>query len=425
MKVKAIFGPPGTGKTRTLVEIAHEQAEKTGKHVLYLSYTKAAAAEAVSRVDDNRIKPSTLHSFAFNALGMNRAAVVDRIKLAEFGKATGIPFQGSERGSDEPQEGDEYQTVLEYANNRIIDPMDAYEVFGKPGTMTRFEWFIKAYTEWKKTYGYMDFDDMLQHFTKAPFVKLQAESVILDEGQDCTPQQWLAFLRIIENAKNVWVAGDDDQAIYEWSGANPHGMIEFAEESDGEVTVLDQSWRVPRAAYRDSQALIGQVSKRVEKVFKPRDAEGSVTRYGDFWDVDLQKFYKSGGGMVLCRDQFRLKEIEREFQRMMLPYDVLGRSSPWTNKTAQALRNGNDVEIPTWWRRFYDQWDPKAKININLSTIHQAKGREAKRVIVDLQMTAKVLLDLSRNPDPEVRVWYVALTRTGNELIICGNNPLI
>jgi superfamily I DNA/RNA helicase len=122
MKVNMIFGPPGTGKTTELLNMAR------GKRALFLSFTKAAALEVRSRLgeDGAEITASTLHSLAFSVMGVNKAQVVDKKKMAEFAKETGIPFKGSEDGSDELQEGDEYASVLSFSNNRMIPRTEPY-----------------------------------------------------------------------------------------------------------------------------------------------------------------------------------------------------------------------------------------------------------------------------------------------------------
>jgi DNA helicase-2/ATP-dependent DNA helicase PcrA len=47
---------------------------------------------------------------------------------------------------------------------------------------------------------------------------------VLDEAQDFSDQQWALVESWLPYVDQLVLAGDDDQAIYKWSGANPHGM---------------------------------------------------------------------------------------------------------------------------------------------------------------------------------------------------------
>lgn len=421
MKVTTIFGPPGTGKTRKLVD--HVKEEEQG---LFLSYTKAAATEAVSRLHGNIVRPSTIHSLAFNQLGMNRASVVDKRKLAQFAQATGIPFKGSD-GSDEEQEGDQYLQVLSYARNVLCGDLIAYDRFGCPGTRARFERFIAEYESWKKTYGYMDFDDMLTLYSRNG--RGVAGVVFLDEAQDCTPLQWSAFERAVEKAKRVYIAGDDDQAIYEWNGANPSGMMAFTRRYEGEFHVLDQSHRLTEPVYLKALSVIETVADRVEKNFKPKGPGPDITHYRDLdFVIDRLDAIAPKGALILVRDRFKVDEIKRALNREMIPYDVYGGISPWTSVIARAIRAGEITkgsdDIPISWRSFYREADLTLPIKYHLSTIHSAKGREHETVIMDFDMPNRVLLNCQIDPDAEARVQYVGLTRTKNLLVTCGDNPL-
>ena len=426
MKTKAIFGPPGTGKTRTLVDMANYTLKEQGRSVLFLSYTKAAAQEVTSRIEGSeKISASTAHAIAFRTLSMTKAMVVDRKKLYDFGKQTGFAFKGADDNMDEIQEGDEYLSVLSYANNRMVTIEEAYAHFGAPGTWPMFQVFAQSYQSWKDAFGYMDFDDMLMRYVTSGSPAAQ-DCVFLDEAQDCSPLQWMAISRMCSQAKHVVIAGDDDQAIYEWNGADPHGMISWVDNNKAQIKVLDQSHRVPKVAHDLAhEVTLFKIGKRFHKNFNPRAHEGKFERYGDFNDIDVRGLYANGGGMVLARDRYRLEEIKRGFNRDMIPYEVLGGGSPWTSRIAQELRRGGTPDIPLMWRDFYAQADLTLPINISLSTIHQAKGRESHRVLIDLTMPSRVLVSMYNDRDAELRVWYVALTRTSDELIICGENPIL
>jgi len=430
MKTTTIFGPPGTGKTRRLVDTV---AQHEGERILMLSFSKAAALETASRLPDGmNIKASTIHSLAFNHFNMSRAAMVDGKKLAEFGKEAGFPFKGSEDNSDEAQEGDDYATVLAFANNRMIDVHESYDRFKQPGTRHRFEMFLKAYRQWKKTYGYMDFDDLLLNFAKSD--QFDCPPVVaLDEAQDCSPLQWAAIRAVIDGGAEVmYIAGDDDQAIFEWNGADPHGMIEFGAD---EYITLDESYRVPSVIHEFvNKQIIPQFGRRVKKEFAAADRTGTLTRWGDLWDLNFKnvaatRYGDSTGAMILLRDRFRMDEVKRMLNREMIPYEVLGGGSPWTNRYANALRENKEVEIPLHWRSFYRMAKRgghlNEPVNLVLSTIHQAKGREHDFVILDLTLPYRALSNIYIDRDAELRVMYVGLTRAIHTLYLCGENPLL
>ena len=452
MKVNAIFGPPGTGKTRTLIAQA---AQSPARHSVFLSFTKAAAAEVLKRAPD--MKASTLHSMAYSKMSLSPASIVNARKLQEFAEATGIPFRTKD--DTEAQDGDVYYAINSYAANQMIRSEEAYDVFGRPGTPAGFEYFIKSYANWKKTYGFADFNDMLELALKVKFNHI--DHLYLDEAQDCSPLQWKLFEKIAVSADEVTIAGDDDQAIFEWSGADPHGMIDFVTRHDGTIHTLDRSYRVPKKVHTLAHDhVLAVITKRVDKKFAPAPRNGQIINFGSMEDVNYASFADKDT-MILVRDQYRLREAQKLLHADNVPYSVVGAVSPYENWHAAALRgwhrarNGtkpSDDEIKamlkasaspgtSWedlarkpWRsafsiparlsEFYEHADLFADLRVRLSTIHRAKGAEADHVILDLTLSAMAEEALYSNRDAEARVLYVGLTRCRHDLHLCGDHPL-
>ena len=98
-----ILGPPGTGKTTTLLNLVDKfiQQGVRPKQIGYFSFTKKAAKEAAERaavkfsldVDTDLENFKTLHALAFRSLGMSKEKMMKQEDYKEFGQKCGIPIK--------------------------------------------------------------------------------------------------------------------------------------------------------------------------------------------------------------------------------------------------------------------------------------------------------------------------------------------
>ena len=90
-------------------------------------------------------------------------------------------------------------------------------------------------------------------------------------------------------ADKTYFAGDDDEAIFRWAGADVDTFIALKDEVDY-VDTLNQSYRIPGGPIHDlSQRIIRNVSNRYDKDYMPRQEMGDLTRYSDVTQVDMSQ----------------------------------------------------------------------------------------------------------------------------------------
>ena len=101
--VQIILGPPGTGKTTTLLRIVEDALSRgvPPERIAYLAFTRKAANEAKERAmtqfgfDEKRFPYfRTLHSLAFKELGLQRDEVMTNAHYRKLGKFMGVEFRG-------------------------------------------------------------------------------------------------------------------------------------------------------------------------------------------------------------------------------------------------------------------------------------------------------------------------------------------
>ena len=452
-----VFGPPGTGKTTFLVE----QARAAPGLVTFCSHTKTAARTALRMAGSEQWEASTVHSLCFRSLGLSRAQVVSDTNLRLFAKQAGFMLGTDE---DKPTELRFFLHALSYSRNTNTTPDQSFEVCGAQGSRSEYSRFIEHYTEWKEAFGFVDYTDMLQLVVDRGLVA-RLGTLVVDEAQDLSPLQWRVVARMSEVAERVIVAGDDDQAIYQWAGADPHGMVQFADSRDCRVTVLSQSYRVPRAVHTTAHHIAGRMRSRQHKEYMARDADGHIDQVQTLTKQALRDLYKKGSILMLFRNRYSRGKYERLLLEECVPYVTETGSSPLQRKGGKAFvqlrsrrwHEPNDVRVIRSGLtasglevaeaegysgvlgnidagRAGDMLNLAAREvdymmavrtdarPVDLRTIHSSKGMEAESVIVISSMTPSTLDSFYRDADAEHRVAYVAATRARSNLLIVNND---
>jgi DNA helicase-2/ATP-dependent DNA helicase PcrA len=488
-----ILGPPGTGKTTTLLNLVDEFIQQgiRPKQIGYFSFTKKAATEAANRAsekfgldrDNDLAFFRTLHSYAFNQLGITKEKMMGPEDYKEFGEKCGIPIKVARfsEGDGTFNSDNEYLTIINTAAVKRMDLLEYYDSRKNILDIERNTLFLLAdeLKRFKKEKGLKDFNDLLEDFiikfdSEKPTNKF--EVLFIDEAQDLSLLQWDMVRKIWSRAEKTYIAGDDDQAIFKWAGADVDHFIALKEEVD-DIKTLDQSYRIPGGPIHDlSQKIIGKVQNRFEKTYKPRDEIGILKRYSDITQVDMSE----GNWLVLSSANYFLDDAKDLCELQGWYYQYKGRNSiPLKLLLAlnnwEAWRKGgllNHLEIKNVYEYlgasvlegfrkgktlhsedkyslkeckekhglitdqvWYDSFEGLDSLTENyirnmrangeainknpriiMSTIHGAKGGEADKVLLMQDITNAALETFSYDPDELHRLFYTGATRAKREL---------
>jgi superfamily I DNA/RNA helicase len=488
-KVELVLGPPGTGKTTTLLKKLDRALQTYDpRRICFVAFTKRAATEIITRAadqfglsQDQLIHFRTLHSFAFRLMGYSSKQIMGIGDYISIAKSLGmfISYRGmKEDGSFHGQtKGDRllFLTNLARLQHKTLEQVHA-DWMDENLTVLELQLMHETIEAYKFENGKKDFTDVIVDYTQSGYVP-DLDMLLVDEAQDLAPMQWRMVSKIAENTASVVVAGDDDQAIFRWAGADVKQFIELAV---GKTTILDQSYRVPSKVATCANRIISLVSQRHRKPWKPRMEQGTARFINGIDSLDLSK----GTWLLLARNSYLLEDFAAYCMRRGYVFES-SQGSPIQPEVLSAIRyyersrKGRTITVAQALQ-FYDYMSTKVGVayglktrlkaedpdslvtllglkhqyglltdaiwhealdripldqkeyllgalkngedisqaRIRINTIHGVKGGEADNVVIISDMARRTYDEYQNNPDDEARVWYVAVTRAREALYI-------
>lgn len=491
--IEIILGPPGTGKTSSGLTIVDDFLKKgiSPDRIAFISFTRKGAYEARDRAMakfklDERSLPyfRTIHSLAFFILKMESREIVTFTDMLQVAKTLGISLTYQKPYEDGiPQyyftKGDRLFFMENLARTTLKPLKEVWEMFLNDDLEYReLELVAETYKNFKKDNGKYDYTDLIERFVEYR-VCPDLELLIVDEVQDLSALQWQMIHILAARSTHTYVAGDDDQAIYAWAGADVKQFIELP----GNRRVLSQSYRVPVSVHRIAEKISAQIKLRSPKDYEPTKNLGKVSTYSSLEQISMG--IETGTWLLLARNQYMLKFyaeycinkgyiFESKHDQFIDPgiipaivtWESLrkGKSVPaaevkrmvkfmesrikikWGGKKVLDMVADNvEIDFKTLQEKFGiaddEPWFKALnrvpldvanyiryalasgeklteKPRILISTIHGVKGGEADNVCLMTDMSAKTYHNAHVNMDDEHRVWYVGVTRTRNKLHI-------
>ncbi len=203
----------------------------------------------------------------------------------------------------------------------------------------------KRYQEYLASCNAMDFNDLLMNMLLLlrsnqrvrSFLQKRYKHILVDEYQDTNPTQFALVSLLVNDEKNLFVVGDDDQSIYSWRGADPSNIIDFKSHFPGAKEVrLEQNYRSSGNIVKAASAVIGHNTHRASKVLWTANEPGEAIEYRAEYDGESESWwvcdrikeelscYHYRDIAIFYRVNAQSRQIEDSLRKENIPYKIYG-----------------------------------------------------------------------------------------------------
>ena len=434
-----VLAGAGSGKTKVLTSrIAYLIEEGVSPaNILAITFTNKAAREMKERVsnligqDSNYIQISTFHSLGlkilkenYDFLGYEKNFVI----LDSDDTLTVVKKLMKELNMNPKYySAKDLRNRISSAKNELINP----EKFKKIEFDEKIVTLYKKYCEKLKLGNSVDFDDLLVLPIKLfelsenllTYYQERYKYILIDEYQDTNEAQYIFSKMLAKKYRNIFVVGDNDQAIYAFRGANYKNILNFERDyPDCKTILLEENYRSTQTILNAANSVIKHNKLRKDKNLWSNNVIGNKVKYiktddekkeGDFVVGEIKKLASSGVQYddiaILYRTNAQSRSIEESMLKANIPYRVIGSFYFYNRKEIKDLlcylrliNNPKDdislmriINVPKRGIGNVTIGNITAKAEENNCSMFEAisSGKELafKQLIIDLQQTCKNL----------------------------------
>ena len=350
-----VLAGAGSGKTKVLTSRIANLIDNgvSPANILAITFTNKAAREMKERViklvghDANYIQISTFHSLGlkiikenYEFLGYDKNFII----LDSDDTLTVVKKLMKELNMNPKYyNAKQIRNKISSAKNELID----VNHFSKIEFDNKIVTLYKKYCEKLKQGNSVDFDDLLilpiKLFKISPSILTSYQEkykyILIDEYQDTNEAQYIFSKMLASKYKNIFVVGDNDQAIYAFRGANFKNILNFEKDYPNCITILlEENYRSTQTILNAANSVIKHNKQRKDKNLWSNNDKGEKIKYiktddekseGDFVTKEIKKIINENEVSyddiaILYRTNAQSRAIEESMLKANIPYKIIG-----------------------------------------------------------------------------------------------------